>query len=64
MKNAVRKEIRKQVKINGSHLATIKRAISIQFPSVNFDEFKDYTEEQIEKKYQAVQISVKASIRF
>ena len=62
--SAVKKEIRKQVKINGSHINTVKQAILVQFPSINFAEFYEFTKNEFSKKYASVKASIKASIRF
>ena len=52
LKNAVKKEIKKQVhKVTGSHMGTVKNAISIQFPSVDFSEFADFAKNEFSKKY-------------
>ena len=34
LNSAVKKEIRKQIKINGSHMGTVRTAIETQFPSI------------------------------
>jgi hypothetical protein len=49
--SAVKKEIKKAVKANGSHIGTVKHALSIQFPSVDFADFESFTKNELAKKY-------------
>ena len=49
---AVKKEIKRLVhKVNGSHYNFVKHGINIQFHSVDFNEFKSFTENEFTKKY-------------
>jgi hypothetical protein len=50
----VKKEIKKQVKIAGSHYGTVQHALKIQFPSLNIDEWKAFIENEFTKKYNNV----------
>ena len=52
MNNAIKKEIKKQIhKVNGSHIGTVKNAISIQFPSADINSFIDFINSEFQKKY-------------
>ncbi len=52
MNNAIKKEIKKQIhKVNGSHIGTVKNAISIQFPSADLNQFNDFINSEFQKKY-------------
>ena len=62
--SAVKKEIRKQVKINGSHMGSVRTAIETQFPSINWYGFIEFAHSEFNKKYDSVKPSIKASIRF
>jgi hypothetical protein len=42
LNSVVKKEIRKQAKISGAHIGYIEHAVKIQFPSVNFEEFRQF----------------------
>jgi len=53
-KRQVKKEIKKQVKINGSHLGSVQYALHIQFPSLNTDAWKTFIEKEFIKKYNNV----------
>ena len=62
--SAVKKEIRKQVKINGSHMGTVRTAIETQFPSIDWYGFIEFAHSEFNKKYDSAKPSIKASIRF
>lgn len=52
MNTAIKKEIKKQIhKVNGSHIGTVKNAISIQFPSADLTQFIDFINLEFQKKY-------------
>lgn len=61
---AVKKEIRKQIKINGSHMGTVRTAIETQFPSIDWYGFIEFAHSEFSKKYDSIKPSIKASIRF
>ena len=53
-KNQVKKEIKKHVKLPGSHLGSVQYALHVQFPSLNTDEWKTFIEKEFIKKYNNV----------
>lgn len=64
MKLAIKKEIRKQVKISGSHLGTIKRAFEINFPSYSWEDWKGFAESVMANKFNGVQASIRSTVRY
>lgn len=56
MNIAIRKEIRKQVKLAGNkveaNMPYVQHALKIQFPSANWEDWKGYALEQVESKFE------------
>jgi hypothetical protein len=52
LNSAVKKELTKQVlKVRGSHIGTVKHAMSIQFPSVDLCEYTEFINNLFIQKY-------------
>ncbi len=51
LKNGIKKEIKKQVSIKNSHLGTVIKALSVQFPSVNLEIWEDFIIKEFCKRY-------------
>jgi len=64
MTNLEKKEIRRLVKITGSHINTVKAGIIEKFNISFTDKDIEYTEEQINKKFTNIKPKLRAGIRF
>ena len=64
MKTEVKNQIKKIVKINGSHLGVVKNIIKTNNPDVDFDLYIDYTNGLFNKKFNNVKTSIRKNIRF
>jgi hypothetical protein len=61
---AIKSEIRKSVKRTGSHLGAVKAVITNKFEGVDFEEYKEFTNELIIKKLKNTKSTIRASVRF
>ncbi len=64
MTNQIRAQIRKLVKSNGSHIGVIRNLISANNPSINFEDYKEFTASLLSKKLSNVKSSIRASVRY
>jgi len=64
MKTEIKNEIKKIVKRNGSHLGVVKHIINTNFDGVNFEDYKEFTNNLITKKIQNTESKIRASVRY
>lgn len=64
MNNTIKNQIKKFVKINGSHSGIVKLKIKNLYPEVNIDEYSDFIKKQFELKYNKTKTSIKSNIRY
>lgn len=64
MKTKIKNEIKKIVKRNGSHLGVVKHIITTNFEDVNFEDYKDFTNNLITKKIKNTESTIRASVRY
>ena len=64
MTTQIKNEIKKIVKRNGSHLGVVKNIINTNFDSVNFEEYKEFTNNLITKKIQNTESKIRSSVRY
>lgn len=60
----VKKLIKKEFKKVGSHLGTVKAALEMQYPNVEWSEYREFAKEVEQKKYANVETKIRASVRF
>lgn len=60
----VKKLITKEFKKVGSHLGTVKAALEMQYPNVEWAEYREFAKEVEQKKYANVETKIRASVRF
>jgi len=51
IKKGIKKFIRKQINIRGSHIGTVRAAFEIHFPSYDFMDWVEFTELEQAKKF-------------
>ena len=54
--------VKKEVKKNGSHIGTVKKAIEVN--GLDFNIYSEFIKECFSKKYNSVKHSIKKSIRY
>ncbi len=64
METQIKAQIKKMVKNNGSHIGVIRHLISANNPSINFEDYKEFTASLLSKKLSNVKSSIRASVRY
>lgn len=60
----VKKLIRSNLKLSGSHLGTVKHALETKYPNVEWSEYKEFAEKEQQKIFDKTEITIRKSVRY
>ena len=64
MTTQIKSEIKKIAKRNGSHIGVIKHIITNSNPEINFEDYREFANQQLNNKFSNTKSTIKATIRY